>query len=85
MSYEVQNDEYYAVMESLFEHPGWKLLTADAQRQIHEIQANALDVYKSWDELNVARGRALQLYELTLLPEIVQGVRTSQEIDDADV
>lgn len=74
-----RRDEYLETMESLFGHPGWRHIVDDATKQIYQLQADALDpkVCKTWDDVNVARGRALQLNELVLLPEVLETIRVN--------
>lgn len=68
-----EQKEYLDSMESLFGHPGWRLITEDAKKQIYQLQADALDikVCKNWDDVNVARGKAETLAELIMLPQII--------------
>lgn len=73
--------EYLDTMEDLFGHPGWRLVEADARREIYELQADSLDkaLTKTWDDVNVKRGRAEALNELILLPDIVANKRKAME------
>lgn len=78
-----EEQAYFRMMEDLFAMPGWKKLTEEMKSEIYTLQSNALDLYKSWDEVNVARGRAQQLNELVMLPDILEGIRVQKELEDA--
>jgi hypothetical protein len=69
--------QYFITMEDFFGHPGWKLLVEDAKKEIYDMQARVFDLAKSWDEVNILKGRAQQLTELTLLPEILENQKDS--------
>jgi hypothetical protein len=81
-----EQTEYYNDLEDLFSMPGWKRLIEDAQAQIYQFQADALE-QANWDSVNVLRGRALQLNEFTLLEEIslLQKAALEEDEDDGDV
>jgi hypothetical protein len=76
-----QRNEYLDAMESLLGHPGWKYITEDAQRQIYQLQADALDikVCKNWDEVNVARGKAQTLAEILMMATMIQHLRKAHD------
>jgi hypothetical protein len=73
-------------MDDLFAHPGWRILLEDANAQIYQYQADALE-QPNWDAVNVLRGKALQLAELINLEDVtlMQKRILEQEDDDADV
>ena len=60
-------------LEEMFGTRGWKHVVKDAQKQIYEYQAMALEA-KSWDEVNKLRGRAEQLNEIVMLEEITDSL-----------
>lgn len=77
--------EYYNAMEELFSSKGWRILVEDANSQIYQYQADALEA-KDWDGVNVLRGKALQLAELVNLEEVTSlQKRILEEENDADV
>ena len=57
-----EQNEYYDALEELFTSSGWRILSKDAEAQIYQNQANAMDC-SNWDAVNVLRGKNLQLLE----------------------
>lgn len=78
-----EQTEYYNDLEELFATSGWKKVIEDAQAQIYQFQADALE-QPNWDAVNVLRGRALQLNELTLLEDISMMQKAELESEDED-
>lgn len=78
--------EYYDDLEEMFATQGWKRVMQDAEAQIYQCQADALE-QPNWDAVNVLRGRAQQLHELTLLEAVTQMQKEvlEEDNDDADV
>lgn len=78
--------EYYDALEELFTSSGWRILSKDAEAQIYQNQADALDC-RSWDAVNVLRGKNLQLLELVNLEAVttMQKQLLEEEEDDADL
>lgn len=70
-------DEYLDAMESLLGAEGWNYIKEDAQRQIYQLQADALDknVCKTWDDVLVARGKAETLAEILLMDQVIANQR----------
>lgn len=81
-----EQERYYQDMEEMFSTKGWKTLIEDAKATIYQYQADGLEA-PNWDSVNVLRGKALQLAELTNLEEttLLQKGILEQEDDDADV
>ena len=81
-----EQEEYYNSMTDLFSMKGWKTLIEDANAQIYQYQADALEA-PTWEGVNVLRGKALQLAELVNLEEVtlMQKALLTQEDEDADV
>lgn len=73
--------EYFKMMEDLFSHPGWRQLIEEAKVQLYQLQADVLDVCKNWDEVNIVKGRAVQLNELIALPRILETVKAQKEAE----
>ena len=78
--------EYYDDLDAVFSLPGWKRIIADAEAQIYQNQADALEC-ATWDILNVLRGKSLALNELLQLEpiSIVQREQLELDYDDADL
>lgn len=78
---------YYRDLEEVFATAGWKTLMAEAESQIYQNQANALDC-PNWDAVNILRGRSLQLNELLMLEDVSimqEAALDVEDEDDADV
>ena len=73
--------QYFDSLEKMFDSDGWRQIVSDAQVQIYQLQADALDtrVCPTWDHVNVAKGRALQLNELVLMEDMVRTMRAQKE------
>lgn len=78
-----EQKDYYDDLDELFSTKGWKRLVEDANAQIYQNQADALE-QPNWDAVNVLRGRSLQLNELTLLEDISIMQRAALEVEDED-
>lgn len=52
--------QYYDQLDEVFALPGWKALVEEAQQEIYQLQADALEA-NSWEDVNFMRGRAFQL------------------------
>jgi hypothetical protein len=78
--------DYYDALDEMFATQGWKLLIEEATAQIYQCQADALE-QPSWDNVNVLRGKAMQLAELKNLEEVTRMQRTllEEDIDNADL
>jgi hypothetical protein len=74
--------EYLDAMESLLGHPGWKYIEEDARKQVYQLQADALDIRacKTWDQVNIARGRAEVFAEILMLSEVIANQRDQHEL-----
>lgn len=78
-----EQKDYYDDLDEMFATSGWKRLMSDAEAQIYQNQADALE-QPNWDAVNVLRGRSLQLNELTLLEDISTMQRAALEVEDED-
>lgn len=78
--------DYYDELDAVFCLPGWKKIVADAEAQIYQNQADALES-KSWDNVCELRGKALALNELIKLEMIsrVQRAQLEEDYEDADI
>lgn len=74
---------YFDMLEETFGTPGWSLLVDEAKRHIYNLQASSLEA-KSWDEVLVMRGRALQLDDLINMRDAAQIARKAAEADAED-
>lgn len=82
-----EQNEYYDALEELFTSKGWRLLAADAEAQIYQNQADALEC-KDWDEVNVLRGKNLQLLDVVNLEAVTtmqKQLLEEEDEDDADL
>jgi hypothetical protein len=52
-----EQSKYFDDLDSVFGTVGWKVLLAELEQEIYEIQADALDA-KDWDSVCRLRGRA---------------------------
>jgi len=66
--------------EDLFACRGWKKLMEQAIEEIDLLRVNALDSVRSFEELCVLRGRALQLQTLLSLEQQIEFM-VREEID----
>jgi len=74
---------YFDMLDETFGTPGWSLLTDEAKRHIYKLQADALEA-KTWDEVLIMRGRALQLDDLVNMRDAAQIARKAAEADAED-
>jgi hypothetical protein len=77
--------QYYDELDAVFALPGWKQIVSDAEAQIYQNQADALES-KTWDEVVELRGKSLSLNELIKLEMVSLAQRAMlEEEDDADL
>ena len=74
---------YFDMLDETFGTPGWSLLVDEAKRQIYKLQADALEA-KSWEDVLIHRGRALQLDDLINMKDAAQIARKAAEADAED-
>ncbi len=75
--------EYYDALDEMFATKGWKLFVEEATALIYQAQADALE-QPSWDAVNVLRGKAIQLAEITNFEEVTLMQRALLEEDEED-
>lgn len=82
-----EQEAYYDKLEDMFSTEGWKLLMEESRALIYQYQASSLE-QKSWDAVNVLRGKAAQLAELLNFEEVSMLQKSqleSEDEEDADV
>jgi hypothetical protein len=76
------------VMESMFDHDGWKEVVAELQNEIEVIKAQILRA-EAWDEVTRLQGKAEQCSNMIYLADSVYNMRKqlqmNEEYEDADV
>lgn len=75
--------EYFDDLEATFGTHGWKTLIEEAKKKIYEYQAAALEC-TSWDQVNILRGRALQLQDLVNLQDVMELARKNIEAEEVE-
>lgn len=79
--------EYYQHILDTTETPGWKLIVEDAEKNIYNMQAEALEA-PSFDKVNELRGEARQLAYVVNLQDFATGMLEQldvEEDEDADL
>lgn len=80
-----EQEEYYDALDEMFATKGWKVFVEEATALIYQAQADALE-QPSWDAVNVLRGKALTLAEITNFENTSLMQRALlEEDDDADL
>lgn len=74
-------EQYYLDLEETFATNGWRRLVKEFEQEIYQLQADSLEA-KSWDDLNVAKGKASLLAYLTRLPEVTAMQKQAHTEDD---
>lgn len=82
-----EQEQYYDKLEDMFSTEGWKLLMEESRALIYQYQASSLE-QKSWDAVNILKGKATQLAELINFEEVSamqKAQLAEEEEDDANV
>jgi len=78
-----EDQKYYDGMGDMFGSVGWKQLTEDLQKEIYQIQADALEA-DSWDAVLKLRGRAEAWAYLLNFEAIVDFQKEQAELPEAE-
>lgn len=79
-----EQQDYYDAMDEMFATRGWKMFVEEAKALIYQAQADALE-QGSWDAVNILRGKAIQLAEITNFEETCVMQKGLLEEEDADL